>query len=162
MLEGRFSPTVLRQFEGMLDYFGEWPFIVRSSSRLEDRYGNAFAGQYESVFCANRGPWEQRLQSLLDAVRRVYASMMSEQALRYRQRRGLLAESEQMAVLIMRVSGTAGGRYFHPHAAGVGLSVNPYRWNPQIDIHAGVIRWLPVSARAPWIAPMTITRDWWR
>lgn len=140
MLEGRFSSTVLRQFEGMLDYFGEWPFIVRSSSRLEDRYGNAFAGQYESVFCANRGPWEQRLQSLLDAVRRVYASVMSEQALRYRQRRGLLAESEQMAVLIMRVSGTAGGRYFHPHAAGVGLSVNPYRWNPQIDIHAGVIR----------------------
>jgi pyruvate,water dikinase len=148
MLEGRFSSTVLRQFEGMLDYFGEWPFIVRSSSRLEDRYGNAFAGQYESVFCANRGPWEQRLQSLLDAVRRVYASVMSEQALRYRQRRGLLAESEQMAVLIMRVSGTAGGRYFHPHAAGVGLSVNPYRWNPQIDIHAGVIRLVARSRHA--------------
>ena len=40
----------------------------------------------------------------------------------------------------MRVSGTAGGRYFHPHAAGVGLSFNPYRWNPDIDTHAGVVR----------------------
>lgn len=140
VLAGRFSPTVKRQFEGMLEYFGEWPFIVRSSSRLEDRYGNAFAGQYDSVFCANRGPWEKRLASLLDAVRRVYASTMSEQALRYRERRGLLGENEQMAVLIMRVSGTAGGPYFHPHAAGVGLSVNPYRWNPHIDVKAGVIR----------------------
>lgn len=140
VLEGHFAPTILRQLEGMLDYFGEWPFIVRSSSRLEDCYGNAFAGQYESVFCGNRGPWERRLASLLNAVRRVYASAMSEQALRYRERRGLLGESEQMAVLIMRISGTAGGRYFLPHAAGVGLSVNPYRWNPRIDIHAGVIR----------------------
>jgi hypothetical protein len=140
ILSGVFSPTTLRQFEGMLDYFGEWPFIVRSSSRLEDRYGNAFAGQYDSVFCANRGPWEQRVRSLLDAALQVYASAMSEKALRYRARRGLLGENEQMAVLIMRVSGTAGGRYFHPHAAGVGLSVNPYRWNPRIDMKAGVIR----------------------
>ncbi len=140
VLAGTFSPTTLRQFEGMLEYFGEWPFIVRSSSRLEDRYGNAFAGQYDSVFCANRGPWEQRIGDLLDAVRQVYASTMSEQALRYRERRGLLGENEKMAVLIMRVSGTAGGRYFHPHAAGVGMSVNPYRWNPRIDMKAGVIR----------------------
>lgn len=140
MLNGAFSPSTHRQFEGMLEYFGEWPFIVRSSSRLEDRYGNAFAGQYDSVFCPNRGPWEQRLADLMDAVRQVYASTMSEQALRYRERRGLLGENEQMAVLIMRVSGTAGGRYFHPHAAGVGLSVNPYRWNPRIDMKAGVIR----------------------
>lgn len=140
IMRGSFTPSTLRQFEGMLDYFGEWPFIVRSSSRLEDRYGNAFAGQYDSVFCANRGTWEHRLNDLLNAVRQVYASSMSEQALRYRERRGLLAENEQMAVLIMRVSGTAGGRYFHPHAAGVGLSFNPYRWNPRIDMSAGVIR----------------------
>ena len=137
---GDFPPSVLRQFEGMLDYFGEWPFIVRSSSRLEDRYGNAFAGQYDSVFCINRGPWESRRVALLDAVRQVYASTLSERALRYRARRGLMREDEQMALLIMRVSGTAGRRYFHPHAAGVGLSLNPYPWNPRIDMEAGVIR----------------------
>ena len=130
----------MRQFEAMLDYFGEWPFIVRSSSRLEDRYGNAFAGQYDSVFCVNQGSREKRLADLLDAVRQVYASTLSDEALRYRQRRGLLEEHEQMALLIMRVSGTAGGRYFHPHAAGVGLSVNPYPWSPRIDMKAGVLR----------------------
>jgi pyruvate, water dikinase len=73
-------------------------------------------------------------------VRQVYASTLGEQALRYRERRGLLGEDEQMGLLIMRVSGTAGTRYFHPHAAGVGLSVNPYPWNPRIDMHAGVVR----------------------
>ncbi|MDX5409490.1 MAG: PEP/pyruvate-binding domain-containing protein [Thauera sp.] len=140
ILRGSFPDSTVRQFEAMLDYFGEWPFIVRSSSRLEDRYGNAFAGQYDSVFCVNQGPREKRLADLLDAVRQVYASTLSEQALRYRQRRGLLDEHEQMALLIMRVSGTAGGRYFHPHAAGVGLSVNPYPWNPRIDMKAGVVR----------------------
>lgn len=140
ILTGRFPPSVLRQLEAMLDYFGEWPFIVRSSSRLEDRYGNAFAGQYDSIFCINRGPWESRRAALLDAVRQVYASALSEQALRYRARRGLIREDEQMALLIMRVSGTAGRRYFHPHAAGVGLSLNPYPWNPRIDMRAGVIR----------------------
>lgn len=140
IMKGSFSPTIIRQFEEMLDYFGEWPLIVRSSSLLEDRYGNAFAGQYESIFCANRGPWKKRLNELLGAVRQVYASSMGEQALRYRLRRGLLHENERMAVLIMRVSGTVGGRYFHPHAAGVGLSVNPYPWNPRIDMRAGVVR----------------------
>ncbi len=140
IMQGVFPDSILHQFEGMLDYFGEWPFIVRSSSRLEDLYGNAFAGQYESIFCANRGSREKRLDDLLDAVRRVYASSLGEKALRYRQRRGLLDAHEQMALLIMRVSGTAGHRYFHPHAAGVGLSFNPYRWNPRIDMQAGVVR----------------------
>jgi hypothetical protein len=140
IMQGRFPAATVRQFEAMLDYFGEWPFIVRSSSRLEDRYGNAFAGQYDSVFCVNQGPRGKRLADLLDAVRQVYASTLAEQALRYRERRGLLGEEEQMALLIMRVSGTAGTRYFHPHAAGVGLSLNPYPWNPRIDMHAGVVR----------------------
>src|SRR5690606_6475222 len=34
ILRGQFPDATLRQFEAMLDYFGEWPFIVRSSSRL--------------------------------------------------------------------------------------------------------------------------------
>lgn len=90
---------------------------------------------------APTGAREKRLADLLrNAVRQVYASTLGDKALRYRQRRGLLDAHEQMALLIMRVSGTAGHRYFHPHAAGVGLSFNPYRWNPRIDMQAGVVR----------------------
>lgn len=140
MLDGTFPDYTMEQFQAMLDYFGESPYIVRSSSLLEDTYGNAFAGKYDSVFCVNRGPRKQRLQALLDCVRRVYASTMSEAALRYRVDRGLLDRNEQMALLVMRVSGAQCGNKFFPHLAGVGFSFNPYVWHKDIDPHAGVLR----------------------
>ena len=138
--EGRFPAQILEQFESMLDYFGESPCIVRSSSVLEDACGNAFSGKYESIFVVNRGTREERLAALLVAVREVYASVLGEEALLYRKRRGLLDSEERMALLIMRVSGAAHGRYFFPQAAGVGLSCNPYVWHPDIDPRAGVVR----------------------
>ena len=58
--------------------------LVRSSSIMEDGYGNAFSGKYESVFCMNQGTKEDRLEELECAVRRVYASVMNEQAIEYR------------------------------------------------------------------------------
>ena len=138
--EGLFPAQVLEQFESMLDYFGESPYIVRSSSVMEDARGNAFSGKYDSIFVVNRGTREERLAALLVAVRDVYASVLGEEALLYRKRRGLLQSEERMALLIMRVSGAAHGRYFFPQAAGVGLSCNPYVWHPDIDPHAGVVR----------------------
>ncbi len=137
---GRFPTNILEQFQGMIDYFGESPYIVRSSSILEDARGNAFSGKYESVFVVNRGSREQRMSELLKAVRTVYASILDEEALRYRKRRGLLESEERMALLIMRVSGAPQGRYYYPQAAGVGLSYNPFVWHPDIDPQAGVMR----------------------
>jgi pyruvate, water dikinase len=137
---GKFPDHITEQFRGMIDYFGESPYIVRSSSILEDARGNAFSGKYESVFVVNRGSREERMTSLLDAVRRVYASVLDDEALRYRRRRNLLDSEERMALLIMRVSGAAHGRYYYPQAAGVGLSYNPFVWHPDIDPRAGVLR----------------------
>ena len=102
--------------------------------------GNAFAGKYESVFCVNRGSREERMQALLHCVRTVYASALSEKALQYRVRRGLLDRDEQMALLVMRVSGNQYLDKFFPHIAGVGLSHNPYVWHKYIDPRAGVLR----------------------
>jgi pyruvate,water dikinase len=141
ILMGQFPDHILKQFEQMLDYFGQSPIIVRSSSLLEDNYGNSFAGKYESVFCPNQGPRERRVEDFLSAVRTIYASTMSEKALRYREQRGLLNRDEQMALLVMRVSGATHGRhYYYPEAAGVGFSFNPYVWNENIDPKAGVLR----------------------
>jgi hypothetical protein len=140
ILRGQFPDYTVDQFRAMLDYFGEAPYIVRSSSLLEDAYGNAFAGKYDSVFCVNQGSREERLQALLDSIRRVYASAMSEEALRYRADRGLLARDEQMALLVMRVSGARHGDRFFPQVAGVGFSFNPYVWHREIDPRAGVVR----------------------
>jgi hypothetical protein len=140
MLTGHFPPHIMRQFEEMLDYFGQSPIIVRSSSLLEDNFGNSFAGKYESVFCANQGSREKRLQDFLSAVRTIYASTMSEKALSYRAARGILDKDEQMALLVQRVSGSVYGNLFFPQIAGVGLSVNPYVWSESIDPEAGMLR----------------------
>ncbi len=140
ILAGTFPDYVLRQFEEMLDYFGQYPVIVRSSSLLEDNYGNAFAGKYESVFCANQGTREMRLAAFLEAVLTVYASTMSREALNYRARHKLLERDEQMALLVMRVTGVLQSHTFYPHLAGVGFSYNPFVWSKEIDPEAGVVR----------------------
>ena len=140
ILGGRFGPALLRQFEGMLEYFGERPCIVRSSSILEDAHGNAFSGKYESYFLSNHGSLEERLEALLEAIRKVYASVLDPEALHYRRSRGLIESEERMALLIMRVSGRQRGRYFFPQAAGVGLSYNPWCWHRDIDPEAGIAR----------------------
>jgi len=140
MLHGTFPEEVMEQFQHIIEYFGQSPIIVRSSSLLEDGYGNAFAGKYESFFCANQGTPEQRYLQFAEAVRKVYASTMSEDALVYRKQRGLDKLDEQMALLVQRVSGSHHKNYFFPDVAGVGVSYNTYAWNPKITPEEGMLR----------------------
>lgn len=140
MLHGVFPGRVREQFIEMLEYFGQSPIIVRSSSLLEDDFGNAFAGKYESVFCVNQGTPEERLAAFERAVREVYASTMSEEALDYRVNRGLMERDEQMAILVQRVSGDQHGEDYFPHVAGVGNSENLYIWDHRMDADAGMLR----------------------
>ncbi|WP_027217120.1 PEP/pyruvate-binding domain-containing protein [Butyrivibrio fibrisolvens] len=140
ILSGYFSRDMEEQFVKLLEYYGQDPIIVRSSSILEDGFGNAFAGKYESVFCSNSGSMEQRLEELENAVRSVYASTMSRSALDYRSRRGLQARDEQMALLVQRVSGSYYGEYYMPCAAGVGYSYSPYKFMESLDQAAGMVR----------------------
>ncbi|MBF7096388.1 PEP/pyruvate-binding domain-containing protein [Alkalibacter mobilis] len=140
MLEGSFPEVIREQFQQMLEYFGQSPIIVRSSSLLEDDFGNAFAGKYESVFCVNQGSPEERYKAFENAVKRIYASTMKEEALAYRLKRGLFDKDEQMAILVQRVSGDYHEDYFFPHIAGVGNSSNLYVWDDSIDRNAGMLR----------------------
>ena len=137
---GKFSRDMEEQFVKLLEYYGQDPIIVRSSSILEDGFGNAFAGKYESVFCSNSGDMDQRLEELENAVRTVYASTMSRSALDYRSRRGLQERDEQMALLVQRVSGSYYGEYYMPCVAGVGYSFSPYRFMDELDPEAGMLR----------------------
>jgi len=140
MLTGRFPDQIREQFQEMIEYFGQSPIIIRSSSLLEDAFGNAFAGKYESVFCVNQGSPEQRYTQFENTVRKVYASTMNEDALTYRLQRGLDRQDEQMALLIQRVSGSNRSNYFFPDLAGVGISQNIFAWNPELDTKAGMLR----------------------
>ncbi|MFU8891465.1 MAG: PEP/pyruvate-binding domain-containing protein [Anaerosomatales bacterium] len=137
---GSFPASTIAQFREILEYFGQSPVIVRSSSLLEDAYGNSFSGKYESVFCANQGDPEQRLANFMEAVRTIYASTMSVEALSYRRHRGLLHRDEQMALLVQRVSGEFQGDLYFPHIGGVGYSFNPYVWSKKIDPADGMLR----------------------
>ena len=140
IMEGKFSDVMREQFLRIIEYYGQDPYIIRSSSILEDGFGNAFAGKYESVFCANRGSLEERLNEFENAIKTVYASSMSLSALDYRKRRGLDKRDEQMALLIQRVSGSYYGNYYMPCAAGVGYSYSPYRVMKDSDPTAGMLR----------------------
>ena len=140
MLRGEFSEQIREQFKAMLSYYGQSPIIVRSSSFLEDGFGNAFAGKYESVFCVNFGSLEERLAAFEDAVRQVYASTMDPSALEYRLQRGLEKLDEQMSILVQRVSGSWAGPYYLPGVAGVGYSRCLYRTSQDVDPGAGMLR----------------------
>lgn len=140
MLKGSFPEEVRERFQLMLEYYGQSPIIVRSSSLLEDAFGNAFAGKYESYFCANQGTPEERYEKFVEAVRKIFASTMNIDALTYRQQRGLDQLDEQMALLVQRVSGSHRKNYFFPELAGVGLSYNTFVWKKGLDPKAGMLR----------------------
>ena len=141
LLNGKFSHNIKEQFRSVLEYFGQSPIIVRSSSLLEDGIGNAFAGKYDSVFCPNQGTPEERYRDFENAVRTVYASTVSPDAIKYRTDRHLLDRDEQMALLVMRVSGDCHGDYYYPHLAGVGHSKNLYVMGTEDREHnSGMLR----------------------
>ncbi|MBT9778167.1 pyruvate kinase [Clostridium sp. MCC353] len=134
-------PDDIREKLGeMLDRLSASPIIVRSSSIMEDGYGNAFSGKYESIFCMNQGSREERLEELEDAIRRVYASVMNEQAIEYRRKRRLLDVDEQMALLIQPVAGQVYDHFYFPVASGMGCSYNPYKWMEYLNPEAGMLR----------------------
>ena len=140
LMNGAFSDAMREQFVRIIEYYGQDPYIIRSSSILEDGFGNAFAGKYESVFCVNRGSLEDRIKEFEHAIKIVYASSMSLSALDYRKRRGLDKRDEQMALLIQRVSGSYYGSNYMPCAAGVGYSYSPYRVMKDTDPTQGMLR----------------------
>jgi len=139
-LEGTFPERIVERLREVLARAEGQPLIVRSSSLLEDNFGFAFAGKYDSHFCPNQGSEEENLQDLLVAIKSVFASTLNPDALLYRKKHGLLDYDERMAVLIQRVRGKAHGRYFFPSLAGVAFSENPFRWNPKIRREDGFLR----------------------
>jgi pyruvate, water dikinase len=135
-----FPPEIVPGLSMALDDFGERPIIVRSSSLLEDRLGSAFSGKYTSLFLANRGTKQDRLEALMDAVAEVYSSTFGSDPIEYRAERGLLDFHEEMGILIQEVVGTRVGNFYVPAYAGVAFSNNEFRWSPRIKREDGLVR----------------------
>ncbi len=135
-----FPEKIVHKLDKLLRRIGKHPLIVRSSSLLEDNFGSAFSGKYESVFLPNQGTPEENLRALLQAVAEVYASTLGPDPILYRRERNLIDYDERMAVLIQKVVGVRHGDYFLPVFSGVGFSRNEYRWNRRIRKEDGLIR----------------------
>jgi len=135
-----FPPEIVDKFRELLEEVGNHPLIVRSSSLLEDNFGSAFSGKYDSIFLPNQGPLEQRLQALIGAVAEVYASTLGPDPISYRREKNLIDYDERMGVLIQKVVGIRFRHYFLPIFAGVAFSRNVYRWSPRIRREDGLVR----------------------
>jgi len=138
-----FLPEIVKELSLILDDFGEVPIIVRSSSLLEDQVGMSFAGKYKSLFIANQGSKENRLNDLIDAIAEVYASMFGPDPIEYRLEHGLVDNHEEMGILIQEVVGTKVGPYFFPIYAGVAFSNNEFRWSSRLKREDGLLRIVP-------------------
>ncbi len=139
-LAGQIPERHRRRLRKLVEEADGHPLIVRSSSLLEDNFGVAFAGKYESVFCPNQGTREENYRALCQAIKQVYATVHAPDALIYRERKGLIDYDERMGVLIQRVEGKRYGSYFFPEVAGVAFSYNPIVWNQRIRREDGFLR----------------------
>jgi pyruvate, water dikinase len=135
-----FSPAAIEDFRRILEQIGEHPIIIRSSSMLEDNFGLAFSGKYQSVFLGNQGEMKTRLSQFIVALKKVFSSTFGPDPILYRRDHGLLDYDERMAMIVQKVVGRRFGHYFFPFAAGVMFSRNVYAWNPKIQREAGLVR----------------------
>jgi len=133
-------PEIIKGLTLALEDFGDVPLIVRSSSLLEDRMGKTFAGKYKSLFIANKGTKEDRLQALMDAIKEVYASMVGPDPIEYRVQHNMLDYHEEMGILIQEVVGVQLGQYYMPAFAGVAFSNNDFHWSSRIKTADGLVR----------------------
>ncbi len=138
-----FSAEIIKKFSMMLDDFGDYPLIVRSTSLLEDQYNSIFAGKYKSLFISNQGTKKERMAELTNAIAEVYASIFGPDPIEYRIERDLIDIHEEMGIMIQEVIGKKVGDYFFPAFAGVIFSHNNYRWSSRIKREDGLIRIVP-------------------
>jgi len=126
-----FPADVLADLRSFLELITE-PLAVRSSSLLEDSQYHPFAGVYETYFLPNKNKNLQiRLDELLDAIKRVYASTFYQSAKSYINVTSYRLEEEKMAVIIQKMVGSAHQDRFYPDFSGVAKSYNFYPIPPQ-------------------------------
>jgi len=129
-LEAHLSPALCESLRAFLECVS-YPLAVRSSSLLEDSQYQPFTGVYETFMLSNHHPdIEERLNQVVEAIKRVYASTFSQHAKAYVRATPYRLEEEKMAVIIQQVVGTTHGRRFYPDFSGVVRSRNFYPMPP--------------------------------
>jgi hypothetical protein len=138
--QSSFPPDTVENFREFLEKIGEHPLILRSSSFLEDNFGYAFSGKYDSFFVTNQGDIQTRLNEFIWGLKQVHMSTFGPGPILYRRNHKLLDFDEKMSVLVQKVVGRRFGDYFFPVAAGVGFSYSSYTWTSRIKKEDGLVR----------------------
>ncbi|HJS59982.1 MAG TPA: PEP/pyruvate-binding domain-containing protein [Vicinamibacteria bacterium] len=136
-LAAEFPDDAKRDLAAYLDRVRH-PLAVRSSSILEDSQHQPFTGVYQTYMLPNSNPSrEVRLELLVRAVKRVFASTFTQQAKAYIRATPYRLEEERMAVIVQRVVGADHGGRFYPDFAGVARSWNFYP-TPPLEAKDGI------------------------
>jgi hypothetical protein len=125
-LQAEIRPELSRDLRSYLLAVRE-PLAVRSSSLLEDSLHLPLAGLYATYMLPNNEPSvEERLASLLAAVKLVWASTFGDSPRAYYRQTSYRLDDERMAVVIQTLGGGRRGDYFYPSFSGVAQSHNFY------------------------------------
>ncbi len=100
-------------------------WVVRSSAVGEDAESESFAGIHESVVGV------EGLEEVLEAVRTVWASGLTTQAVLYRERMGLDPTPSPMAVVVQKM--------LSPGVGGVMFSSNPVSGDDELIVSASTL-----------------------
>lgn len=104
-----------------------YPLSVRSSSLLEDAQYQPYSGLYRTYMIPNNHPEPSvRLNQLIHAIKRVFASTYYEDPLSFTRHSVSQPQEESMAVIIQQVVGEYHGDYYYPALSGVVQSHNYY------------------------------------
>jgi hypothetical protein len=125
-LRARLSEQLLSRLKVFAEQIRS-PLAVRSSSLFEDSLSHPFAGIFDTyIIPNNEESIEERLASLIVAVKLVYASVFSPEARTYYKAVSQRIEEERMAVAIQELVGRKHGRYYYPNISGTAQSYNFY------------------------------------
>ncbi|MBN1158957.1 MAG: pyruvate, phosphate dikinase, partial [Bacteroidales bacterium] len=120
------SQTLIKKLEFFLDQV-EKPIAVRSSSISEDSLTQPFAGIFDTyIIPNNRADKKSVLQSLIGAIKLVYASVYSGKSKNFFRSINHKVEEEKMAIVLQELVGAQYGNYYYPHLSGVAQSFNYY------------------------------------
>lgn len=105
----------------------KYPLAVRSSGLLEDSQSQPFAGVYNTYMLTNSDEsLDVRLKKLMDAIKKVFASIYLKDARQYIRNINYKVEEEKMAVIIQNIVGSNFEGLHYPHISGVAQSYNYY------------------------------------
>ena len=125
-LRGKLRDEMIHDLRAYLQTVPE-PLAVRSSSILEDSHNLPLAGLYSTYMLPNSDDsLDERLWSLLAAIKLVWASTFGDNPRAYFQQTSYRLDDERMAVVVQTLGGCRRGGYFYPTFSGVAQSHNYY------------------------------------